>query len=592
MIRNEAESLGDSLNPDEEYDPERDLTHGPTAFKDATAAHDERVIDQLLASAPRSGGYYLKLYREVGPGQYEYKMRLNDYAQWSDLEFEIANIVVYMTKRAPQKWGSGVYKVVIWNEKGMRGETYPPFLFTIDAMDPEQATQVGQPPPIDTHAVVNEQIGTFANMVNAMKGFIPAPINPADTNKQLADSFAMGMNATGTRNNEGNQSNMMMMTMMMGMMKEFAAALRPTQQINPVPTSTPTEELAKTLAVMKTFGALPDQQQKGDLVSTLRDLGTLGFQPFKANDPLEQVGQMKQIFGMFKDFMGGVAGEAPERPDMMEKVIDVLGPQVSKILSDIVQLSNNYTRMNAPGAPQVAQSSTPANRIDRSAPTPDYVQPFHERPDYPEREDVMGNIGGGRPGGPLNPTEASPNVPIQPQKSENDMFLDDLYQNMIISNTGFYERFYDMIKSIPQGKELLNGLISGQVTVDAVIGMIHNWGGQRFIVPEVQENLRSYVVGFLAWIQDHKAPPQISEHNTQQDLFEFQTEEPVGDQVVGKCQRCGEEWLFENEAGLQTAGPCEEKILVENGETRICGGAIEIIQVLTQGGKNESNSNS
>jgi len=62
MILEESHGIQQELyRKDEEFDRDRDLGHGPGFFAGDAKSRDERVIDELLQSAPRNQGYYLKL---------------------------------------------------------------------------------------------------------------------------------------------------------------------------------------------------------------------------------------------------------------------------------------------------------------------------------------------------------------------------------------------------------------------------------------------------------------------------------------------------------------------------------------------------
>lgn len=141
IVRQEGDNLFDELgdSSDPEFDPTKDLPRsGPEFFSQNAKHRDELVIDELLASVPRNQGYYLKLYRNVGPNQYELKQRIDNYDAWTDLEWEITSIVRHNTKLNPSKWGSGTYRIVIWRDSGIRnGSKYRPTEFYIDAQEPE-----------------------------------------------------------------------------------------------------------------------------------------------------------------------------------------------------------------------------------------------------------------------------------------------------------------------------------------------------------------------------------------------------------------------------------------------------------------------
>lgn len=75
----------------------------------------DKALDELLAKIPVKSGYYLKLYKEISPNEFEFKVRIDHWEEWSDMEWEIVQIV----KRNPkERWGSGKYRVIPFREGG------------------------------------------------------------------------------------------------------------------------------------------------------------------------------------------------------------------------------------------------------------------------------------------------------------------------------------------------------------------------------------------------------------------------------------------------------------------------------------------
>ena len=117
ILQEEAEAAKrDAFPADDMFDPDRDLNfHGPGAFRRSMVDKDQLVIDELLASLPKNQGYYLKLYKEILPGKFEFKEQIEQYDTWTDMELEISNRVKAMTRKfGSKKWGSALYRVIVW----------------------------------------------------------------------------------------------------------------------------------------------------------------------------------------------------------------------------------------------------------------------------------------------------------------------------------------------------------------------------------------------------------------------------------------------------------------------------------------------
>src|SRR3989304_6862853 len=136
LIKEEVARLNADHPDDDELHPSDFKVVRDKQLGQAEVADDERVLDELLASIPRNQGYYLKLYKELRPTDFEFKLRVDNYDTWTDLEWEISSLVRAYTDKQPNKWGSGRYRIIIWRDGGVRGPKYKPIDFMIDALEP------------------------------------------------------------------------------------------------------------------------------------------------------------------------------------------------------------------------------------------------------------------------------------------------------------------------------------------------------------------------------------------------------------------------------------------------------------------------
>ncbi|MFH1398968.1 MAG: hypothetical protein ABIG95_02560 [Candidatus Woesearchaeota archaeon] len=79
---------------------------------------EEWHLDTLLENVPRSKGYYIKLYKydDSVPTKWVFKEKITDYESWKDLEDDLRNYVAKKTQKNPHRWGSGIYKIMIFRE--------------------------------------------------------------------------------------------------------------------------------------------------------------------------------------------------------------------------------------------------------------------------------------------------------------------------------------------------------------------------------------------------------------------------------------------------------------------------------------------
>lgn len=164
-------------------------------------ATGNRVLDELLANIPANDGYYLKLYKEVSPNEFEFKWRFDHWENWSDLEWEITYFVKEHTKKSPKRWGSGRYRIVPFREGGMRGPMkFKPNDFLIDAGEAEEIRDQGgdMNTSLQVSETIKSQLEAFKTMADLFKG------NSGDPNQVpnlIAESMQKGMDLSAAKEN-------------------------------------------------------------------------------------------------------------------------------------------------------------------------------------------------------------------------------------------------------------------------------------------------------------------------------------------------------------------------------------------------------
>ena len=378
-----AEAEQEELGQDASFDPDRDLSgafHGPRAFARTMQDKDQLVIDELLASLPKNQGYYLKLYREILPGKWELKETINNYDTWTDMELEIAERVKAMTRKfGPKKWGSGLYRVVVWRQGGIRERNkYPPTDIIVDAGDDADAAEHMHRGKVDPAEAMNEQLHAFSNMMTAMKGFMPNAVDPNLQFQAIVQSFLAGKDEKReAARQDTNAMTTMMTTMMSSMMTLMTTMLQ--QRNGPTEGASKSfeEQMSAMMGILKNFGFGQPQQPK-TLVEQITEMKMLGWDPTQKEDTIDQIAKLKAMTGALMDVLPS-NGQAPERPGIFEKLVDALAPHVPKIFSDMKAITENAALAQQMQQMRLAAQQPQPTPVERR-PTTRYGQPVGPQP--------------------------------------------------------------------------------------------------------------------------------------------------------------------------------------------------------------------
>ena len=530
---------------------------GPARFEKGQQRKDEAVIDQLLSGISGKVGYYMKIKKEVRPNEFMMmKVIESDWRKWADMEVAVSDIVKEHTKVAPLKWGTGPYRVEIGCKTGMRGETYPNYDFYINAEE-EFMTPIAQmhgvggtvaQPVQDPATAVAAQIDTLSNLVNMLKGVFPQPTDPNTIQTQIAGAFKEGMQL---KVSEGSNSTVMMTTMMTGLMSMMTAVMAGKQEgpriINPE------ESLSKTLEVMKNFGVLGQQQQHKEktIVELVMELKAIGVDLFKKEDPMDQISKLKQMAGIAAEFMG--MGSSGDKPSIFEKIVDVIGPSIPKMISDIKDATQNTVRVqqiagdnirNASQRQMVGVQGSQGQSVPQGEPT------------------TYSQMNQGQPGGVVN----NPQVVSEQVKA----FFHALHESVMTNNRLYYPVIYTSLLQDVQGQQLVQGIVTGQSNAKNLIDMLQEHGDVRFKESEfVMKYLVSYVNGFILWVKS------LAGQTQQQSVQPVQPAQQVNVNPVEvdvRCVICGSVFTYQN---------YDEYVADENktcGNGGTCEGALELVK--------------
>lgn len=495
---------------------------------------EKRIIDELLASVPQGQGFYLKLSKEIRPNQYELKMRIDNWEQWSDLEWEVARIVQDMSVKNLRSWGSGCYRVLVFRDGGMRGTDYKPYDFYIDANVPDtdgSNNGNGNGSGIDARGITD--------IINTIRDANPT-LSPAEMQKMLADTFNNGMAmAEKNKQNESSNSNMMM-TLMMTLMKDLLVASKTNIPIAPI--VDPITQMAGMLTMFKSLGMLkeeqvqPAQKSYAEMIRELRDLGLYKDQT-PEKDPLERITEMKNLMSAFGDIMGVKEGKSPGFGELIApyipKVLETATGAIQSI-ADVKKAEYEYKTSlmkNQNNAPQskvrrIASQHVNENQQVDSDP---FIAKANELASIDNQE-------------PIKPIEI-PTIRSGGQDSMGiigiKMFLNKT-KGAIDNNN--YDFFYDLREFIVEtyGFDKFKQLVAGEVKLDNILSQIKLLVGDMFSGHQSVD----YFNRFLAWAIKQKK-----------------------NEVVATC-KCGEEIVFDNIEDYNNESICQE-----------CGAKMQVMQV-------------
>ena len=499
---------------------------------------EEIVIDELLASVPKGQGFYLKLYKEIAPNQWEYKMRIDNYTQWSDMELEVNNIVRAYTKKSRvmmNKWGSGRYRIIIFRDGGLRGPKYNPIDFLVDAEEPEQfllesggaATRVENIDPA-------QQLDSLANLMETVKRINPTP-SPDKILEITATAQARGQEAKASESRD-------LMTLITTLLTAILNRQNP---------SAPPIDVA---ALVGGLGGLlqrqnPQVESPIDILIKLKQAGLVPDTNAKGNE----VDMIKSLIPVIVAAAGQGSGGG-EPPSVAIKLIETLGPQLGKAVSEITTTIREAMTLKAIQNGQMKivppTAQIPANPQPRSVvrPTP----PVEGGPipsggargagamDFPDQGFQVG------PEAPINSTPTNGNGH---HKEENVLPVFRTVQAAIERNDrNFFPTLRDLLKRATNDNEYY-GIITGQIPIDQLLTQVATYGGRFFLTPQA----RAYMISFIEWERAQIATQgQMNGHPGP-----IAEELPPG-AVIAHCEKCNDHYQFDSMEDFKEDPTCQE----------------------------------
>lgn len=519
---------------------------GPERFAKGQQRKDEVIIDSQLADISGKEGYFLKLKKEMRPNEWMLMKTIEtDWRRWPDIETEVAKIVKEHTKAAPSKWGSGPYRIEYACKGGMRGKTYPTLDFYINAEE-EFLLNQGQVKESqivsDPTTQVTAQLDMLGRLMDVVRGMQPTMPDPSKTQEQIAGAFEKGLQIKASEGSSNNQMMMTMMTGLMGMMTALATN-KPVEQPRIV---NPNENLSGMLETLKTFGVLGNTnvEKPKSTIEFLTELKALGMDVFKKEDPMEQMSKLKQLASIAGEFMG--MGGTAEKPGILEKIVDMVGPAIPSIIKDLKDTAGNVVQAQV-------EAGRNMERAKISVSTPVTVQPKEGSGTHMQ---TAGN------------TQAVP----QATNPQVVAFFNGLYDSVKSNNRMYYPIVYTSLLSDQQGQVLINGIVTGTHTAKELVELLQGYGDPRFKDSEfVMKHLVSYVNGFIIWLRD-MVKPKSFEQVVQENPAPIVNQAPKGPGYDVECVNCHTVYVYAN---------AEE---FSEEDNKVCGnnGCVGMIQPLVK----------
>lgn len=532
IIKEETENFLSSPDEptrmDEEYEPPRFIG---SSIK---ADEEDRIIDELLASVPKNQGYYLKLYKEIRPNDFELKLRVDSFDAWSDLEWEITNLVRSYTLKQPQKWGSGHYRVIIWREGGIRGPKFRPLDFHIDAQEMDLTQNNGNGnnqqhlTQDDINNKIKEQFTSFGELVKTMKELNPSQ-STSDIQSNIFEAFKTGLSIKEQSANNETQKEIAKESNNTQVLLELIRQNQPKQQDNSLTLILP--ELIKTLkdkpepqpdksnelllAILPTL-LKKDETPKQDPLDLLIKMKQAELIPSSTQQsPTDQLSKtlefVSTLVPLIQNLGGGSGGD---KPSALIEIIKILGPQIGGVVENVTSTVKEALHTKANMTVGVPTQYTPPQQ-----PIPENRFPNPTNKSINNRVESIQQA-------PQQVPQQNPQVSEQNEKEQQMIFLFTKIKKAILSNDqSMYPTIQQLIINNVQ-EEMYEKIVNREIPLSTLADMI-----KPYITEVTTSQGLTYLDNFVVWAK-------------QQEIF-------------GKCASCNAEFTYLNEEHLNQNNKCD-----------------------------------
>lgn len=464
-------------------------------------------LDKLISTLPTSGEVYLKVYKTkpipVGTKP-QFKTEITELSLIEDLEIYIRNLA------KESEWGSGEYLVVaIPKNKNIKVPS--PCRINID-YDEDKGK--------DGDRLLKQKFTELKDLLSSIKDIMPQQkdgISSADLSRSMADSFKLGMEVIKSvmpvkdedsliktaetfktlgilKSNEDNSADRMV-----NALKE--AGLLKKEEL----------DILKVLSMLKELGIIGGKEKVADTWEEIMKLKELGvIKVGGEEDSFSMVDKVKSLMELVES-MGG--GGAKEKSSMGLKIIELLAPQIPKIIENITGAVS-----------QVAEVSKMklSRQLGMSGPSPTRYAPSLKPVEKKLVPEITASPYDADMSGILPPSPEE--IPFQPPAphpetvvTRNPM-IQEVFNAVKVNNTDFYPQLRDLIL-IYIGPHALELLITNQVSIENFLKQISTTFNEDFFLGD---DATLYFKNFIEW---HRA-------------------DSTKDLVIAKCDACGDEFEY------------------------------------------------
>lgn len=467
----------------------------------------EIIRDRLIESCRAADGWYIKLDKDIGGNEWQFKDKILDFDNWTDLQYEISNYVREKTKLEIKRtgrainYGSGRYRVIFFNVNGVRGEVEP-LIFSVDAQEylievPQGGVQ-GVPD-------VNEILKTVQQ----------TSLAPSEIIRSQVEAMKQGMEIAKSGESKDNAMMTAMITMMGTVMAAVLGKPAPAPSgPDPMAMMNHIVGMAKEMGAFKSGEAAPKS-----LADTLAELKLLGIKVGENEDPMAALSKVRNIISLFREITGTGGGEGTvEPPSLVERTMDrLLTPEVVMKVLDKLPSGGQAPNINKKVVPQ---AQIPPRR--------QYEPPVVERAEE----------------APLPETQVEDLSSVEVPQEENPMSGED--KEMLLKVMSFAKELKEAVTNdrtdkFPYITEKISQFTDksdfnikvGVVTADKIISQIMMLDGSSYSDPAMKQKLVSYVNRYIEFVRSQG--PYYAICQKCQDFAEYENKEQFTADVEKVC---------------------------------------------------------
>ncbi len=490
-------------------DPES-FTQDPGIGNETTR---DTAMKKMVSSFSSEQGFYGKIYRKKLDGKFE----LLDYTiespeSFGDLETEVKDVA------KTKGWGAGNYLIRIFDRNDKRGFKFQSAFVNIPAPTPEEKREQakvggdggdGHSQMVD---MTDKVIEGSKTMIEFAKTMTPTPTPPMDMGaigKTITDAINLGVTLS--------KSNA------------------------PVDQSIPVIQIITALA-----GILKSSEPSAELTLMKQEIERLREELRKSSekkpDALDELVRIRQA-GLIK-FQGDEKKEdALESVNKITSIISAVAPLVNPSLSPTSTL-DTLLKIAEPLLTSVA------------APAKEWFESKKLETQY--RLEMLRR---GHPV-PISPGQPIAQNPSQITAQGTQMILNPMITKILEAVVKKDKDRFDYLRQTIYtnlGPHYIEGMMNGDITADFLLsGFVTQYEPQlkamKLYEVVTSPDTKAYFEAFIRWLREFYA---------QRSTIASTTVTPAASLIIGKCDKCGEEYEFDSEAELAEDNICSCKGIIK-----------------------------